>query len=55
MNIVRTDRYQLVVCGGGPAALALQTGATVQNVDVQQLRAQLWRDGLLDPDTIPFP
>ena len=40
---------------GTATALALQAGVTVQNVDVQQLRAQLWRDGLLDPDTIPFP
>ena len=55
MRIVRTDRYDFVVAGGGPAGFAASMAkGSFPTVDVAQLREALWQGGLLDPDTLPF-
>ena len=50
MNIIRTDKYDVAVLGGGTAGFA----AAVAAVDTELLRNTLWADGVLDPDTLPF-
>ncbi len=39
---------------GTAAALACQTGVELPAVDTDALRAALWEDGVIDPDTLPF-